>query len=152
MDLKTKLQHEEGKQEIKIYREFDISVELLYKAYTESEFLEQWMGTRVKKLECKNHGYYVFETTDPQGNIHRFSGTIHELIPLKKMTRTFEMENTSLPPQLEFIEFKSINENKSKLELHIIYKSIEIRDAVLKMPFAYGINMAHNKLETIFNK
>jgi uncharacterized protein YndB with AHSA1/START domain len=152
MDLKTKLHHEEGKQEIKIYREFDISVDLLYKAYTEAEFLEQWMGTQVKQLESKNHGYYVFETKNPQGNIHRFNGTIHELVPLKKMTRTFEMENTSFPPQLEFIEFESIDKNKSRLEIHIIYKSIEIRDAILKMPFAFGINMAHNKLETIFNK
>jgi len=33
--------------------------------------------------------------------------------------------------------------------MHIIYKSVEQRDQILKMPFAQGINSAHNRLEEI---
>src|SRR4030095_12448871 len=108
MEQKTKINAEDGKQELFITREFDLPVELLFKAFEEPDIVEQWMGTKVLKLESKKHGSYQFETTDPKGNKHRFNGAIHEFIPNRKITRTFEMENTSLGVQLEFHEFEKL--------------------------------------------
>ena len=61
------------------------------------------------------------------------------------------MENTSFPVQLEFLEFEELTDDTSKLTMHIIYKSVAVRDAVLKLPFQYGLNMAHDLLEKILN-
>jgi len=36
--------------------EFDLPLDLLFKAYAEPEIFEQWMGTKVLKLESKKHG------------------------------------------------------------------------------------------------
>jgi uncharacterized protein YndB with AHSA1/START domain len=127
-------------------------LELLFKAYIEPEIVEQWMGTEVLKLENKKHGSYQFETTDPKGNKHRFNGTIHEFSPEQKITRTFEMENTSFPVQLEFLEFEKLTDDTSKLKMHIIYQSVAVRDQVLKLPFTQGINFAHNRIQDILNK
>ena len=98
---------EESKIRKQITREFDLPLELLFKAYIEPEIVEQWMGTKVLKLESKKHGSYQFETTDPKGNKYGFNGTIHEFVPNEKITRTFEMDNTSFPVQLEFVNFES---------------------------------------------
>jgi hypothetical protein len=68
MEQKTKVSAEAGKQELVITREFDLPVELLFKAHTDPEITEQWMGTRVLKLEGKKHGSYQFKTTDAQRN------------------------------------------------------------------------------------
>ncbi|MES2618907.1 MAG: SRPBCC domain-containing protein [Bacteroidota bacterium] len=152
MELKTKIAAEAGKQELVITREFDLPLELLFKAYIEPEIVEQWMGTKVMKLECKNHGSYQFVTTDPRGNKHGFNGVIHEFIPNQKITRTFEMENTPFAVQLEFLDFEKLTDNTSKLTMHIVYKSTELRDQMLQMPFAQGINMAHNRLQEIISK
>ena len=152
MERKTKIHAEDGKQEIMITREFDLPLELLFKAYEEPEIVEQWMGTKVLKLENKKHGGYQFETTDPKGNKHGFTGVIHEFIPNRKITRTFEMENAPFEVQLEFLEFEKLADDTSKLNMHIIYRSVEIRDQVLKIPFAQGINMAHNRIQEILNK
>src|SRR5690554_6311742 len=152
MERKTKVHAEEGKQELLITREFDLPLELLFKAYIEPEIVEQWMGTKVLKLENKQHGGYQFETTDPMGNKHRFNGVIHEFSPNHKITRTFEMENTPFPVQLEFLEFEKLTDETSKLTMHIVFKSVEFRNQLLQMPFAQGINMAHNKLQEIVNK
>ena len=104
MEQKTKVSAEDGKHVILITRIFELSVELLFKAYVEPEIVEQWMGTKVLKLENKKHGSYQFETSDPQGNVvFRANGTIHEFNPNEKITRTFEMENTPFPVQLEFL-------------------------------------------------
>lgn len=152
MKPKTEVHAEAGKQELLVTRAFDLPVDLLFRAYTEAEFVEQWMGTKVLKLECREHGSYQFETTDPMGNKHGFNGAIHEFQSNRKITRTFEMENSPFPVQLEFLEFEEITPETSQLTMHIVFKSVEFRDQLLKMPFAMGINMAHNRLQEIFKK
>ena len=152
MEQKTKINAEDGKQELMITREFDLPLELLFKAYEEPEIVEQWMGTIVLKLENKKHGGYQFETTDPKGNKHGFNGVIHEFIPNRKITRTFEMENTPFGVQLELLEFESLTDDTSKLTMHVIYESIAQRDQVLRLPFAQGINMAHNRIQEILRQ
>jgi uncharacterized protein YndB with AHSA1/START domain len=152
MERKTKINAEDGKQDLVITREFDLPLELLFKACAEPEIIEQWMGTKVLKLENKKHGSYLFETTDPKGNKFRFNGVIHDFDPNKKITRTFEMENTPFGVQLEFHEFESVTDETSRLKMHVIYESVAKRDQVLQLPFAQGINMAHNRLEEIGKK
>ena len=153
MELKTKINAEDGKQELIITREFDLPLELLFKAYTEPEIVEQWMGTKVLKLENKKHGGYQFQTTDGKGNIvFQANGVIHEFVPNQKITRTFEMENTPFAVQLEFLEFEQLTDSTSKLTMQSVYKSIALRDQMLQLPFKQGINMAHNRLEEILSK
>ena len=152
MERKTKINAEDGKQELVITREFDLPLELLFKAYEEAEIVEQWMGTKVLKLENKKHGGFQFETTDPKGNKHGFNGVIHEFIQNQKITRTFEMENAPFGVQLEFLEFEKLTDDTSKLHMHVIYRSVTVRDEILKLPFAQGINMAHNRIQEILTK
>jgi len=152
MERKTKIHAEDGKQELTITREFELPVELLFRAYEDAEIVEQWMGTKVLKLENKKHGSYQFETTDPKGYKHGFNGVIHEFWPNQKITRTFEMENSPFEVQLEFLEFEKLTDDTSKLVMHVVYKSGALRDQMLQLPFAQGINMAHNRLQEIVNK
>lgn len=152
MERKTKVHAEDGKQELLITREFDLPLELLFKAYVDPDIVEQWMGTKVLKLENKKHGSYQFETTDPKGNKHRFNGTIHEFTPNQKIIRTFEFENTLLGVKLEVLEFVKLTNDTSKLTMHTIYESVTQRDQHLKMPFVQGINMAHNRIQEIVNQ
>lgn len=152
MERKTKIDAVEGKQDLVITREFDLPLELLFKAYEDAEIVEQWMGTKVLKLENKKHGSYHFETTDPRGNKHHFHGTIHEFTPNRKITRTFEMENTGFEAQLEFLEFEKLTDDSSKLTIHMVYRSVALRDQMLQLPFAQGINMAHNRLQDVVSK
>jgi len=151
MERKTKIDAREGKQDLLITREFDLPLELLFKAFIEPEIVEQWMGTKVLKLESKKHGSYRFETTDPKGNIHGFTGVIHELVPNRKLTRTFEMENTPFGVQLEIYDFERA-EGTSKLNIHTIFESVTLRDELLKLPFAQGINFANNRLQDVASK
>jgi uncharacterized protein YndB with AHSA1/START domain len=152
MEQKTKVNAEDGKQEVVITREFDLPLELLFKAYVEPEIVEQWMGTKVLKLENKQHGGYQFETTDPKGNKYRFNGVIHEFSPNQKITRTFEMENTPFGVQLEFLEFEKLTDATSKLTMHTVFRSVTDRDKMLQIGLAKGANMAHNRLQEVVNK
>jgi uncharacterized protein YndB with AHSA1/START domain len=153
MERKTKVHAEDGRQDVVITREFDLPLELLFKAYEDPEIVEQWMGTKVLKLENKRHGGWQFETSDTSGNVLvKMNGVIHEFVHNKKITRTFEMENTPFDVHLEFLEFEKLSEDTSKLTMQLVYRSIELRDSMLKLPFAQGVNMAHNRLQDVVSK
>ncbi len=150
MELKTKVAAGEGSQDLVITRTFDLPVELLFKAYVDPELIAQWMGTRVVEFENEPLGCYRFETTDQQGNVvFSANGVMHELVQNERITRTFQMENTPFPVQLEFLEFQAITTDTSRLVIQIVFKSAEYRNQLLQMPFASGLNMAHNRLEAV---
>ena len=150
MEKKTQVQAEEDRQEIFITRDFELPVDLLFTAFVDPAIVEHWMGTRVHKLEAQRHGSYRFVTTDPMGNDHGFNGVIHEFEPDRKITRTFEMENSPFAVQLEFLEFEALDNEHSRLKMHIVFRSVEMRNQLLMMPFAQGINMAHNRIQDYF--
>lgn len=155
MEQKTKVHAEDGKQELLITREFDLPLELLFKAYTVPEFLEQWMGTEVVKLENKPHGSWQIQTKDGRGNVvFRANGVIHEFVPEQKITRTFEMENTPFGVQLEFLEFEALTDDTSKLNIHTLYRSVALRDQMIHIGvgMAKGLEMAHNRLQEVIGK
>jgi uncharacterized protein YndB with AHSA1/START domain len=149
MEKKTKVNAEDGKQYLMITRDFELPVELLFRAYVEAELVEEWMGTKVVKLDAKRHGSYQYETTDPKGNKYHFGGAIHDIIPNKKMIRTFEMVPASFGVQLEVYNFEKLTDETSRLNMKVIYESVEMRNENLKLPFEWGLNMAHNRIEEV---
>jgi len=157
MELKTKITAEDGKQDLAITREFDLPVELLFRAHAEPGIIAQWMSNpyataKVLKFEGKKHGSYQLESTDAQGKVvFRSNGVIHEFIPDRKIILTFELENAHFGVQLEVYEFEPLTAGTSKLNMHVIYESVALRDQLLKLPFAQGLNMAHDRMQEILN-
>jgi uncharacterized protein YndB with AHSA1/START domain len=157
MEPKTKVHAEDGKHDLTITREFDLPVELLFRAHAEPDIIEQWMSNplataKVLKFEGKKHGSYQFESTDAEGKVvFRSNGVIHEFSLNHKIIRTFELENAPFGVQMEVYEFEPLTDNTSKLNMHVIYESVGLRDQLLKLPFAQGLNMAHNRLQDIVN-
>ena len=158
MEHKTKINAEDGKQELVITREFDCPLELLFKAFAEPEIIEQWMSNpyataKVLKFEGKKHGSYQLESTDADGKVvFRSNGVIHEFVANKKIIRTFELENAPFGVQLEIYKFEKLTNETSKLNMHVIYESSALRDQLMQLPFAQGINMAHDRIQEIVNK
>lgn len=147
MELKTKIHAEKDKQELIITREFDLPLELLFKAYEDPEIVAQWMGTKVIKLENREHGSWRYETSYEGQVVFAANGVILDFIPNQKITRTFQMEQSSFPVQLEFLEFEALSTTTSRLRMQIVFKSVVFRDQLLQMPFAQGLSMAHDRLQ-----
>ena len=155
MELKTKIHAEDGKHDLTITREFDLPAELVFRAHVEAEFFEEWMSheygkVRVLKFDFQRNGSWEFENIGPDGSVvFGAGGTIHEFVPDKKITRTFEMSNSPFDVQLEFLDFQTLTEERSRLTIHSVYRTVELRDAMLKLPFAAGLSMAHDRLQGV---
>ncbi|RTQ47819.1 ATPase [Hymenobacter gummosus] len=150
MERKTNVEAVAGTQNLLITREFDLPVALLFRAYTEPALIEQWMGTRVLKLENRAHGSWQYETADAQGQVvFRAGGVIHDFQPGHQITRTFEMEHAPFSLQLELLEFEPLSEDRSRLRICSVFRSVADRDQMLRLPFARGLGMAHNRLQAL---
>ena len=150
MERKTKVDAEDARQELLITRDFELPVELLFKAYTEPEIVEQWMSTTVLQLENKKHGAWHFQKSNDAGQVvFDASGVYHEFLPEKKITRTFQMTNAPFDAQIEYLEFEALSEEKSRLTMHIVYRSVKDRDQMLKMGMGAGMSMAHDRLQNV---
>jgi uncharacterized protein YndB with AHSA1/START domain len=153
MEQKTKIRAEDGQQDVFITREFELPVELLFRAHVEPEIVAQVMGTKVVRLENKQHGSYEFETTDGKGNVvFKAVGVIHAFEPNRKITKTFEMVNTPFGVQLEFYVFEPLTDDTSRLTMHVVYESAAQRDQILKMGMPQGLGMAHDRMQAIVDK
>ena len=158
MERKTKIQAEPGRHDLTITREFELPVDLLFRAHTEREIFEEWMSheygtTKALQFDIRKFGAWQFQTTDLKGNIALTAGgAIHEVVPSKKIIRTFEMENAPFEVTLEYLDFEALTDETSKLTMQFIYRSAALRDEMLKLPFEYGLNMAHNRLQEILKK
>ena len=62
------------------------------------------------------------------------------------------MDNAPFGVQLEFLEFEKLTADTSKLTMHVVYRSVASRDQILQLPFAQGINMAHNRIQEILGR
>jgi uncharacterized protein YndB with AHSA1/START domain len=150
MERKTQVHAAAGQHDMTITRIFELPVALLFRAYEEPELLSQWMGTKVLHMDSRKHGSYQIETSTPQGQVaFRASGVYHEFIPGDKIIRTFEMEGTPFGVQLEIYSFEALDEDRSQLTMHVLYESVAQRDQVLQLPFAQGINFAHNRMQDL---
>jgi uncharacterized protein YndB with AHSA1/START domain len=160
MELKTKVHSEEGKQDLFITREFDLPVELVFKAHVDPEIIVQWKAIpnttpKIVKFGGEKHGSYQMVSTDADGKIvASVHGVIHEFIPNRKIIRTFEVENAPIGVMLEIYDFEPLTDNTSKLSMHVIYESGTIRDQMLNMGGASGnaLCKAHDKMEEIMSK
>lgn len=153
MEQKTKINAGDGKHDLVITREFELPVELLFRAHCEPDLVEQWMGSKVLRLEDRKYGSWQLEKRDEMGNVvFGAHGVFHDFIPNHKITRTFEMDNAPFGPQLEFLQFEEITKDFSKLTMQIVFRSVNLRDQMLKLPFASGLHMAHNRLQEIVSQ
>lgn len=151
--MKTIVKAGNHAQDILITRDFNLPVALLFRAHAEQDLVAKWMTTNVVYFEPQPFGKWRYETPGPDGSIvFTAQGLFHEFIKDQKITRTFEMLNAPFGVQLEFLEFKGITEVSSRLEMHIIYRTAEMRDQMLRLPFAQGLNMAHNRLQDVGEK
>ena len=95
MERKTKIHAEDAQHDLIITREFDITVESLFKAHTDPDLIEQWMGSKAIRFEGKKHGSWQLEKRDENGVLlFGAAGVFHAFEPNQKITRTFEMQNS----------------------------------------------------------
>jgi len=159
MKNQTKITAEKGVQELFIHREFEAPRELVFKAFNDPELITQWLGAcdmtmRIDYFDSRTGGSYRFIHSTPQGQEYAFNGTIHEVLAPERLIRTFEFEG--LPERghvvLETATFDVLPDNRTKLTIQSVFRSVADRDGIVASGMEYGVNDSHKKLDELLEK
>jgi uncharacterized protein YndB with AHSA1/START domain len=155
----TKVIAEKGVQELFITREFEAPRDLVFKAFTDPELIVKWLGAcdmtmRIDYMDMRSGGSYRFIHSNPQGKEFGFNGVLHEVLEPQRMIRTFEFEG--LPERghvvLETATFDPLPDNRTKLTIQSVFRSVEDRDGIIDAGMEYGVNDSHKKLDDLLEE
>lgn len=152
----TKITANPGKQELFITHECDAPRNLVFKAYTDPNLIQQWIGPRgydmkIEKFESKPGGTYRYIHTDPQGKKHGFHGVIHDIIPDESIIQTFEYEG--LPEKghvtLDIAKFESLPGNRTRITAQSVFMSTADRDGMMQADMEKGVQESYERLDEL---
>ncbi|MEO7176639.1 MAG: SRPBCC domain-containing protein [Saprospiraceae bacterium] len=142
-----------------VSREYDASVESLWKAWTESELLDQWWAPKPYRAETKTFnfevdGFWLYAMVGPE-NDYMWAKTEFKSIKPKSNFQYVDMfcndqgkRNTDLPSLNWNNDFLSI-EDGSKVHVTITFASNEDMQKILKMGFEDGFTKGLQNLEDL---
>jgi uncharacterized protein YndB with AHSA1/START domain len=158
-NYKAKLKAEPGKQEFFLTREFDAPREMVFKAFTDPNLYQQWLGPRrlkmkLEKFEPRTGGSWRYIHTDENGNEDGFHGVYHEVTEPSRLIDTFEYEG--LPEtghvSLETATFEELSGGRTRLTVHSVFQSVAERDGMVQSGMEEGVNESFDRLEELLKK
>ncbi len=147
---------EKGRQELFIVRTFDAPREQVFKAFTEPELLEKWLGPdgmimKIEYYDARSGGAYRYIHTDPKGNSYAFNGVIHEISFPERVIQTFEFEG--LPERghvsLDTALFESLPDGRTKVTMQSVFRSVADRDGLVMSGMEKGLAQGFDKLDQL---
>jgi uncharacterized protein YndB with AHSA1/START domain len=155
MANKTVITAEPGKQELFITREFDAPRELVFKAHTEAELYEKWVGPddlamTVEKMDAFDGGSYRF-LHERDGHVYAFHGVYHEVLAPERIIGTFEFDG--LPEKGHVImgttKFEDLGGGRSRLVHQSVFQSVGDRDGMIASGMERGVTQGYDKLDSL---
>lgn len=147
---------------ILVSRTFNAPLANVWRAYTESEFLDQWWGpspwhAETKSMDFKPGGYWLYAMVGPEGEKHW--GRMN-YITIKPHAH-FEMEdvfcdenghiNSSLPVSKGRMVFTETG-NGTRVEFKMTYAMEEDVQKIIDMGFEQGITICLEQLQALFDQ
>ena len=158
MKEKTQVIAEKDKQELFIIREFDIPRNNVFQAFTDPEILVQFFAPFDYTMHFNYHDYrtggnYSWYNKNKEGKtLCTFKGVIHEISSPERIIQTSEFMES---PQrgnaiLEIIIFEELQNNRTKITIHDICPSVDIRDTMITSGREKGLSNIFHKLDKLF--
>lgn len=159
---KTQVVKDFKEKSILISREFNAPLENVWRAYTESELLEQWWAPKPWKAETKAMnfsvgGYWLYAMVSPENEKHWGRMDYTAINPYKSfdLKDGFCDEEGNLNPDLPASEGTNAftkTDNGTLVEFKMIYSSEKDLQAIVEMGFEQGITACYDQLENYLNE
>ena len=140
-----------------IVREFDAPLAAVFRAHSEPELVEKWLGPRdtpttVGEYDVRTGGSWSYSGTDDDGNVYGFRGTFHSVTPGENIVQTFEFEGAPGHVSLESLTFDALtsaNGERTRIVGHAVYQSVEDRDAMIESGMEHGVVEGYERLDEL---
>jgi uncharacterized protein YndB with AHSA1/START domain len=144
----------EGLPFVDIVREFDAPVAAVFDAYRDPELFVKWIGpegyiNELPHFDFTTGGGYRMVNIAPSGERFTFNGVFHVVRENEFAIQTFEFEGWPDVVSLESITFTSLDGERTRIDIHSVYPSVEARDGMVASGMERGITQGYQKLDTL---
>jgi uncharacterized protein YndB with AHSA1/START domain len=152
---KLEIVAEPGKTSFTTRRVVDAPRSLVFDAFTKCEHLKQWMGPRnLTMASCQTDlrvgGRYRFVFRAPDGSDVGFSGEYKEVVPPKRIVRTFVFEPIPEAAALETLELEESG-GTTIIKTTTVHKSVENRDGHVGSGLEAGMTEGYARLDELLS-
>ncbi len=139
---------------VRIVREFDAPVELVYRAHVEPALVQQWMGPRsidmdIEKWDMRTGGEYRYTALRDGEEVAHFYGSIHRVWENERIVQTFGFEEMPEAVALETLELHDLGNGRTRLEILSVVESMEAQAGMMASGMEVGINEGYAALDTL---
>ncbi len=141
---------------ITITREFDAPVANVFRAHTEADLLEKWLGPRSHKMrvdhyDCRTGGSYRY-ATDVDGGEVKFYGSFHEVRPNERIVQTWAFDGYPDGVSLETMILEDLGDGRTRLTGLSVVDSLEVRDSIIASGMEVGVVEGYEQLDELLEK
>jgi uncharacterized protein YndB with AHSA1/START domain len=145
------------KRKLTVLREFDASLDLVWKAWTESEILDQWWGPKpyraeTKTMDFREGGLWLYCMAGPTGDRHWCRVDYKTIEPKKSISTTnvFCDEEGIINPGLPRMDWKkefSQTGSETTVRVEITFQTEAEMETIIKMGFKEGFTAGLSNLD-----
>jgi len=144
---------------IEVVCEFDAQIDLVWKAWTTPELLDQWWGpqpwhAQTKTMDFREGGYWLYAMVSPEGKKHWSKVSYLSIEHEKSFTAKdgFSDENgvinTHFPQNLWKNLFR-LKEDRTIVSILLTFDTLEDLEKIIEMGFKEGFTMGLNQLDEL---
>lgn len=137
---------------IHITRDFRATPEQLFRAHTDPEIYQRWigpndLGVRIDHWDARTGGSWRFVNTRGEEE-YAFHGCFHEVRP-DRLVQTFTWEGQPDGVSLETLTFEPLGDGWTRLHAQSLVDSFEAREGWLNSGMEVGVNDGYAKLDAL---
>ena len=137
---------------IRVERVFNASRDRVWKAFTDPALLAQWWGRGnqldIDRYEFERGGHWRFVEHSDHGK-HGFEGRFREIIPIERLSMTFEWDGMPGYPSVTTAELVDLGDGRTKLISTMQFYTPQERDGMLKSGMEGGMNESYAALDRL---
>ena len=149
----------ESNTKLKVVREFDAPVALVWRAWTESKLLDQWWAPKpwkaiTKSQDFREGGRWLYYMQGPDGSKHHCTIEYKSIQSQKSYSAidAFTDENGNIlneMPRMDWVVKFNGAADSTKVETVITFATEEDLNKIVEMGFKEGFAMAHGNLDEL---
>jgi len=139
---------------VDVEREFDAPADAVFRAHTDARLFAQWTGPRTIKMDdvelnATAGGRWRYSFRGGEGDMQMsFFGVFHTVEPGALLIQTFEFSLAPAEVGISISRFTAVD-GRTRLSVHEVYPSVEVRDAAVASGMEYGIVEGYERLDEI---
>jgi PhnB protein len=157
--FQTHYEKDFDQKKVFVQRTFDAPLELVWRAWTEKEILDQWWAprpwqTKTKSIDFKTGGHWLYSMVGPNNEEHWSKADYVLVEPMKAFhgLDVFCDANgiavEGMPQNDWKVNFSAV-ENQTLVKVELTFPTIEQMEMLIKMGFEGGFAMAHTNLDEV---